>query len=377
MGCEKKYFFGSLFARVAKGLALVVILIGIAFCLLQYSQANTAADSVAYQPSPYLQRALGKLKDAFSATEHIVSAFNTGNQSTTPKVQVPRFPAVSDSNTDFARIGDQLSKVDQERQQFKQSIVSRFETSVKSIEEKLHAYAAGLESLPPPTPAIAPTPVSAATPSLFPTARQESLFSSKLSTDEANKRSANLTQRKEFLKTIGAKAENADNRAILAEAADELDLLSRLLPEKSETSAPALESPPTPLKEPRAEQGRKVFLSERIAGQLEQLRSEVRQMLLTSWTLDDAFEQAADLNSVERDKCRVATLARKGIWLSAVTRIGAEFLAAVLVSFLILVFADLVQTLLDTATNTGVMADAVLAIRGLARSSSQSESGQS
>jgi hypothetical protein len=374
---KKKYFFGYLFARVAKGLAVVVILIGVAFCLLQYSQANTAADSVAYQPSPYLQRALGKLKDAFSATEHIVSAFNTGNQSTIPKVQVPRFPAVSDSNPDFARIGDELSRVDQERQQFKQSIVSRFETSVKSIEEKLHAYAAGLESLPP-TPAIAPTPVSAATPSLFPTARQESLFSSKLSTDEASKRSANLTQRKEFLETIGAKAENADNRAILAEAADELDLLSKLLPEDSETSAPAqLESPSTPSKEPRAEQGRKVFLSERVAGQLEQLRGEVRQMLLTSWSLDDAFERAADLNSVERDKCRVATLARKGIWLSAVTRIGAGFVAAVLVSFLILVSADLVQTLLDTATNTAVMADAVLAVRGLARSSSQSESGQS
>ena len=39
------------------------------------------------------------------------------------------------------------------------------------------------------------------------------------------------------------------------------------------------------------------------------------------------------------------------------------FLAALL-SFLVLVFADLVRTLLDTAANTGTVADAVNALRG-------------
>ncbi len=375
---KKQYLFGRFFVRVAKGLALLVILVGIGFCVLQYSQANTAARAVAYRPSPYLKRALARLKDTFSATEHIVSSLNAGNRSTTPKVQIPRFPAVIDSNTDFARIGDELSRIDQERQQLKQSIVSRFETSVGSIEEKLRAYAAALQSSPSPTPATAPSPVSTVTSSPPPASRQESLFSSKLGTSEANERSANLTQRKELLKVLGTKAENADNRAILNEAADQLDLLSKLLPEKFETPAAAqLESPSTLSNEPQAEPGRKLFLSERVAGQLEQLRGEVRQMLLTSWTLDDAFDQAADLNSVERDKSREAILAQKGIWLSAVSRILIGLLVTILLSFLILVFADLVQAQLDTATSGGIMADAILALRGLARPSSQSESPQS
>jgi len=372
---KKQYLFGYLFVRTAKGLALLVMLIGIGFCLLQYSQAKAAASAVSYQPSPYLQRALGKLKDDFSAAAQIVSSFNADNQLTTPKVQVPLFPAAIDSNANFARIDDALAKVDQERQQLKQSIVSRFETSVKSIEEKLRTYAAGLESLPSATPDAVTRRVSTETPSASPTQQQESLFSSKLSMDEVNKRSANLTRRKEFLKVLGTKAENADNRARLSEAVDQLDVLSKLLPEKFETSpAEGPESASTPSNEPRPDQSRKVFLSERIAAQLEQLRGEVGQIFLTSWTLDDTFEQAADLNSGERDKCRVSTLAQKGIWLSAVSRITTGLLAAVLGSFLILVCADLVRTLLDTANHTYVVADAVNAIRG--KPSSQSESPQ-
>jgi hypothetical protein len=375
---KKQYFFGYLFVRGAKGLALLVILVGIGFCLLQYSQTNTAASAAAYQPSPNLQRALGKLRDAFSSTQHIVESFNADNRLTAPKVQGPRFPALIDSDADFARINDALSRVDQERQQLKQSIVSRFETSVKSIEEKLRAYAASLQSSSSPTPAAAPSPVPTATPLPSPTRQQESLFSSGLEADEADKRSAILFKRKEFLKVLGTKAENAENRARLSEAADQIDMLSKLLPEKSQASASAqLEPVSTPPNEPRAEQARKVFLSERIAQQLEQIRSEVRQTLLTSWILDDTFEQAIDVTSVEREKCRVSTLAQKGIWLSAVSRIGTGLLAAVLGSFLILVCADLVQTLLDNATHSGVVADAFNVLRGLARPASQNDSERS
>ena len=96
-------------------------------------------------------------------------------------------------------------------------------------------------------------------------------------------------------------------------------------------------------------------------------------MLLTSWTIDDRFEQAANLNSAERDKYRAAILAQKGIWLSAASRIGVGLLATGLVSFLILVFGDLVQTQLDTATSSNTVADAINALRGSVAGSPVSE----
>ena len=87
-------------------------------------------------------------------------------------------------------------------------------------------------------------------------------------------------------------------------------------------------------------------------------------MLLTSWTLDDMFEQVANLDSAERDKYRAAILAQKSIWLSATSRIVIGLLVTGLVGLLIVVFADLVQTQLDTATSSGTVADAINALRG-------------
>jgi hypothetical protein len=97
-------------------------------------------------------------------------------------------------------------------------------------------------------------------------------------------------------------------------------------------------------------------------------------MLLTSWTLDDTFEQIANLDSAERDKYRAAILAQKSIWLSATSRIVIGLLATGLVSLLIVVFADLVQTQLDTATSSGTVADAINALRGSVAHLSESES---
>ena len=362
---KKQYFFAYLFVRAAKGLALLVILIGVGFCVLRYYQARIAAGAVAYQPSSHLQQALDRLKAAFLATEQIIDSFNAGNQSKTPNFQAPRFPLVIDSDNDFARISAELSRVDHERQQLKESIVSRFENLVESIEEKLHAYSAVLQSSPSPTTATAQNLISKATPTPSPTSREESLFLSQLGSSDANERSANLKERKEFLKVLAMRAENADNRVILGEAADQLERLAKLLPERFNASTAAQPDTATASsKDPQAEQHGKVLLSERVARQLEQLRGGVRQMLLTSWTLDDTFEQVANLGSAERDKYRAAILAQKSVWLSAASRIVIGLLATGLVSLLIVVFADLVQTQLDTATSSGTVADAVNALRG-------------
>ena len=358
---KKQYFFAYLFVRAAKGLALFVILIGVGFCVLRYYQASIAAGAVAYQPSSHLQQALDRLKAAFLATEQIIDSFNAGDQSKTANFQAPRFPPVIDSDDDFSRISAELSRIDHERQQLKESIVSQFENLVKSIEEKLHAYSAVLQSSPSPTPATAQNLISKATP----TSREESLFSSQLGSSDANERSANLKERKEFLKVLAMRAENADNRVILGEAADQLERLAKLLPERFNASTAAQPDTATASsKDPQAEQHGKVLLSERVARQLEQLRGGVRQMLLTSWTLDDMFEQVANLGSAERGKYRAAILAQKSVWLSAASRIVIGLLATGLVSLLIVVFADLVQTQLDTATSSGTVADAVNALRG-------------
>jgi len=361
---RRHYLFGYLFVRVAKPLAFLVILIGVGFCVLEYWQANASASASAYQPSGTLHRALTNLTDTFSATEDIVRAFNADHRLTVPEVQRPRFPAVVESNADFAVVDQSLTRVDRERQILKESIVSRFETLVKDIEGKLHAYAAVLKAASPsPAPATAASGTASAAPSTSSARPEGSLFSPRIGGPEITRRSVDLSSQRDFLNVLKSKAQNPENRANLSEAVTQLEALSKLLPEQSQTSAQS-ESGAKQTSEEHPEQNRNMLPSERVAAQLEQLRGAVKQIFLTSWTLDEAFEQAADLNGVEREKCRVATLAHKGIWLSAISRILVALLVAVLGSFVIVVSADLVKTFLDTASHTGVVADAINAMRG-------------
>src|SRR5206468_2980252 len=156
--------FASLFVRTAKGLAILVAFIGVGFCLLRYYQASIAAGAVAYQPSHQLQQTLDKLKDSFLSAQQIVDSFNEGNPSTTPVIEPPHFPLVIDSSEDLTQIATELSRLGQVRGQLKESIVSRFEERVKSIEEKLHAYAAILQPSPSPTPVNAQNLISTVEP---------------------------------------------------------------------------------------------------------------------------------------------------------------------------------------------------------------------
>jgi hypothetical protein len=356
---KKQYFFGYLFARSAKELAALVMLIGIGYCALQYSQADTSASASAYQPSSALYRSLRNLTETFSATAQRVRAFNADHQLSSPKVEAPAFPATIDSNADFAQIDQVLLKMARGRDALKQSVIGRFEELVKDIENKLRAYAAGVggASTQAPPPSLTVTASSLGQSAGF----EGSVFSSKLGSADLTNRAAGLTAQKEFLKVLETKAENPENRVNITEAVVQLEWLGKLLPEHLDAS-----NQPTSTSAPDqpADQNRKVLPAEKVAAQLQQLRSEVKQICLTSWSLDEALDQAADLNSVEREKCRLATLAHTGIWLSAAARILVALLVAVLASFVILVSADLVKTFLDTASHTGVVADAINAMRG-------------
>jgi hypothetical protein len=356
----KKYFFGYLFVRIAKLLAVIIVVIGIAYGIFQFAQATMAAEAVRYKPDPILRQRLEKVLAKLSEAQQLVS------QVTRAKLQlnVRHFPSEITSMSDFKRARELLETVDRERQILKQSVVAQFERLVDELRKKLLAYAASLSpaqasqppSAPSPTPIVKGTPAPESTPN-----EPKTLFSEELSQADIETRLSNLDASAQFLKTLGTTAENPENRAKLSESATRLDELKTLLPSRltASTEVPQQEesqqySPPNPqvpLPEPR-----KVLNAEKVAEQLGHLRDSVRQAVLSSWALDDAFDQTQTLLTSEQNKCRSATLAVTGIWLSAFGVIAAGAIASVFIAFLILVMADLTQTLLDTATNTGLIA---------------------
>jgi len=73
----KKYFFGYLFVRIAKFLAVVIVLIGLAYAIFQFAQASIAAESVQYLPNPTVRQHLDKLLTRFFEAQSLVSDLRT------------------------------------------------------------------------------------------------------------------------------------------------------------------------------------------------------------------------------------------------------------------------------------------------------------
>ena len=356
----RKYFFGYLFVKIAKLLAILALIVGVGYCCWKYGQAHLAADSVRYRPNDILQGQLARLKSVTQSTEKIIREF--AGPTALGGMKEPTFTRDASSNSDFDSLKTQLAQLDQERQQMKQAVTSRFDTMVAGIEEKLRQRAAALaEASPSPSAqAIEPaaTPETVATPT--PTATEkETLYVENLSGVEIQRRTASLEKAKQFLIMLQTGAENPQNRRILTDAQTQLEQLEGLLPTVPEPVPSATAAPAEPTQPAAGEPTPppKTFNAEKVANELRANRFQVRAAILSSWELDDAFEQASGAVSVESAKCRLASLGVKGIWLSFFGQIGLTILATLLVAFLILVFADLTQTLLDTATNTGLIAE--------------------
>ena len=354
----KKYLFGYLFVRVAKLLAVLTFLAGVGYALFRLEQASLAAQSASYQPSPALKQSLGTLKDRLAESTTLVNAFCAANGGTAPMLAAVDYPATLNDNEDFRRLGGELARTNQQRRQLKESLVTRFEALITATETKLRAHAAAVAPVEPTTAqpsgiVVAPAP----RPTPEPTEQVETLYSGQLDNGDIVGRTALLDRGKDFLKVLQTAAENPANRQTLTDSMAQLDAFVRLLPAKTE--APGVdESPAAPERPSAVPAPRREFNAEKVANQLARLRNSVRQTMLTTWTLDAAYARAADLAGAETARCRVDTLTVKGIWVAAFGQLGLALLVAIFVAFLVLVLADFMQTLLDTATNTGITADA-------------------
>lgn len=355
----KKYLFGYLFVRIAKLLAVLTLLAGVGYALFRLEQASLAAQSASYQPSQSLRESLARLADTLTEARGLVSTFCEANGGVAPTLPPVDFSGVCRDNDDFARLANELGQADQSRHQLKETLVTRFETLVTGIEGKLRAHAAEMAPVaPPPVAAAGAIPAPTPRPTPVPPSEVETLYGNGMDGYEVQQKTSVLNRGKELLKVLETAAENPDNRRSLTDSVAQLDALSHLLP----TPVERLVMPDQPIQPERVAATpaapRRELNAEKVADQLARLRGSVRQTLLSAWTLDTAYMQASALAAEEGGRCRLATLTVKGIWVAAFGQLGLALLVAIFVAFLVLVLADFMQTLLDTATNTGVMAQA-------------------
>jgi hypothetical protein len=160
-----------------------------------------------------------------------------------------------------------------------------------------------------------------------------------------------LTEGYDFISLLKASAENPENAATLGGALDELANFERFLP-----PARSLAPKPAPQEQVPPEKARSSALArsrpnaERVADQLQQLRTMVRSALVSDWAIDRPLAQAMTDMEAEQKLCLESVHALRTLWLNAGLFMAVVVAGAALAAFFVLVLADLGRASLDAAT---------------------------
>jgi hypothetical protein len=247
---------------------------------------------------------------------------------------------------------DQLDQMRGASEQLKVKVLGGVDQAIRQIEDQLRIHAASIRSEEPPSRTATP---EATSPPRTPSEQQPIvLYGTDVDESDLEQRSSTVRGAKEFFDVMVGNVEKPENKKLFGDLNQSLDSLLQLLtksaiPIKQEEPPrrDAGPSPPAP----------RTFNAEKIAAQLESIRGALRSAVLSSWLLDEALDKAADVVDGETQRQHLAVIAIKKTWLRMGSLAGLTLLASVFSAFLILVTADLIQTLLDTATNTRIIAE--------------------
>jgi hypothetical protein len=349
----RRYLFGELFVRFAKPISAIVLLGGVAAAGVRYARATMETAEVRYAGSASLGAKLFALGREWHRSRQLIGDFLGQSAPAMTEVNFANTPMVP---AEFARVSAQLALMQRERDAAKEAIMRRFESQVMQIEGKLRAHASRLADAENPAPKPVPAkPPPRAEPAIA--AESKTLFDSLSSQEVAGRRNV-LSEGQDFIALLKSSAENPENAATLGGALDELTIFEKFFP-------PSLGVPrkptPTPSEAPApTAASRQKLNAERVADQLEQLRTQVRLALLKDWSIDDTLTQAITEVEAEQKLSLASSRALKTLWLNAGIFIALAVVCSMLAAFFTLVLADVARAAIDAASRVPGAAPASL-----------------
>jgi hypothetical protein len=169
---------------------------------------------------------------------------------------------------------------------------------------------------------------------------------------------AMLNQGVDALEELNKSVEKEENQRIIKDAKLALQSLDSWIPDKTaKPSTPMKRSTPSPSPEPNAQRDPLKTAIENYEG-LGILVRGIEGEIQRDWKLNSILIETTTFAETESVKCRNAETTIKVARLSYLGKTGIVVAAGLAAAFLILVFADLLQSFFDTASNSG-------AIRGI------------
>lgn len=303
-------FIWRTLTRFAKTLGLLCLIAGFGVAGYLYQQQAPLVEAVRYRPSTLLTERLDKLAELFSRSHRLVTDFK-GTE--TPGLSFePKFLATYTKSEDFPALRQQLNQIGTSKEAMKSFVVNRLEAILTDIQRQLLAHAA---QLTPPPSASNPQPQPTPPPEPF-VEQIEGLYAKELSNSELDSRRSSLENARQYLAVLESSAENPENKKKLEDSMAEIERLGKLLPE----SAPPPPSSPTTPTVPFKFEPKEPLNAEKVASRIAQIRNSVRQAVLSSWALDEAYDRA--LETAEREQSACLSADRQVKELSAKLHLG-------------------------------------------------------
>ena len=359
----RQYFFGYLFVRLARTLAVLALLItggGIWYLATDY---NLQSMRVRYYRSGTLDLKLRELQEELAfAQQEVERVANTGNL---PPIEFS--PAPNDS-VGFEKIQTELRMVDERRGALKEQVIADFKKKAEAlrsriqetIEEIQQARAAGAPSTP--SQSATPAPISqSSTPTLQAT-QTRSVFENLSGLDVQSMRET-LDHVSQFFDDLAAKAEKEENKKLISDTKRALARVSEWLPNEQAdqsstnftTPLPATPSPAPGAAAPQAPPPDPLTTAMENELKIDNAIEAVQSQISRPWRLDSLFIDTTQVMENEAAQCRGSENAVHMLRLTFALKLAKLLIGGLVVAFLILVFADFIQSFFDTATNVAAI----------------------
>jgi hypothetical protein len=284
-------FFWSVLTRFAKTFGCIFLIAGIGFALGLYQQTRPVIDALRYQQSNLLTERLNLLQSIYEDAQREAMKFKGSSKFPVEYAAasfVPHFPQHSSNMKDFQTLQGQLAQVADGKEAMKKFVIGHFEDLLNGIQQKLIAHAAFLAPFPLPIPQSSPPPSVTLGPDY-------GLYDDRIDISQVESRRSTLHDAKEFLGTLESSAEDPENKKKLDDSMAEIDAFADLLPSLGEDVSPPQTA--TSTAEPS-----EPLNAEKVAARVAQIRSDVRQAVLSSWALDEVDAQAIHTAEDEQSK---------------------------------------------------------------------------
>jgi hypothetical protein len=347
---NSQYIFGYFFVRFSRLLACLALLAIVVENFYIWQNYNLKAESIKYRCSSTLDLHNDQLEEELEFAKKDVSRISSVDD-----LSKLSFPEEVDRSEKFEELLLNLGLAEQRRAILKQRVTTTFAERIEVLRTRIKNTIDAIKSSRTSTPLDAENGNSAM-PAAKPTDSPDLLSDRRrtvygeLSVDRTLSMLGGMESISEGLDELATSAEKEESKRLIEDAKAALRDLKAWLPSKRKENAITFhaqnEIPETPAPVDPLIKAQENY--EMLGRMVEVAESIVRD----GWQVDDVLLEATRVAEAEAKDCRASEVALKELRLSSIGFSGACLVLGIVLALLILVFADFLKSIFDTASNS-------------------------